>query len=71
MRQAKPVARRTGRSQKKAKGRRLATLTPQEDKVWVAYFTHYVDIEGKSDEEADRLAWHDLCREFPRLGAKP
>jgi hypothetical protein len=48
------------------KRKRLARLTPQEDRAWVIAFCYYVD-EGRADLEADRLAWRDVCDEFPRL----
>ena len=43
-----------------------AKLTPHEDRCWEFAFCYYVD-EGRSDLEADRLAWRDMCEEFPRL----
>jgi hypothetical protein len=46
--------------------RKLATLTPYEDKCWVFAFCFYLD-EGRSDAQADRLAWGELQLEFPRL----
>lgn len=46
--------------------RRRAILTPQEDHCWAFAFCFYLD-EGKSDAEADRLAWRDMLSEFPRL----
>jgi len=53
----------------------LATLTPEEDRIWSKYFEFYVDDYGASDDEAGHLAWRDLVSEFPRLkryrGAKP
>jgi hypothetical protein len=48
------------------KGKRRAKLTPLEDHCWISAFCHYLD-EGKSDAEADRLAWRDMLSEFPRL----
>lgn len=54
----------TGRRRTK---KRYARLTPWEDHCWVWYFGHYVAEEGKSDSEADRLAWRDMLSEFPRL----
>lgn len=51
-----------------------AHLTPAQDKVWVKAFTFYLE-EGKTDAQADRLAWRDLIAEFPELkkfsGAHP
>lgn len=46
--------------------RKLTMLTPFEDHCWVFAFCYYLN-EGKSDKEVDRLAWHDLQMEFPRL----
>jgi hypothetical protein len=46
--------------------RRLATLTPFEDKCWVFAFCYYLD-QVKTDLQADKLAWRDLRLEFPRL----
>jgi hypothetical protein len=48
------------------KSKRLAKLTPLEDKSWVSAFCYYLD-DGKSDGVADRLAWKDMLSEFPRL----
>ena len=54
--------------------RRLATLNPYEDKCWVFAFCYYMD-RGKTELQADKLAWRDLREEFPRLrkydGCKP
>jgi hypothetical protein len=53
----------------KRKGRKpkkLATLSPYEDKCWVFAFCYYVD-DGHTDLEADHLAWRDVCIEFERL----
>lgn len=54
--------------------KKLATLTPEENKAWEFAFSYYLD-EGKDDDEADRLAWEDIQKEFPRLkdfdGCKP
>ncbi len=44
----------------------LARLNPFEDKCWVFAFNYYLD-RGKSEREADRLAWEDLQVQFPRL----
>lgn len=43
-----------------------AKLTPQEDRAWTKAFQFHIDA-GKSDAQADRLAWSDLKKEFPRL----
>jgi hypothetical protein len=48
------------------KRKKLARLTPQEDRSWVIAFCYYVD-DGYSDLKADGLAWRDVCEEFPRL----
>jgi len=49
-----------------AKDRKRAKLTPHEDHCWVFAFCFYLG-EGCSDLKADRLAWRDMCLEFPRL----
>jgi hypothetical protein len=46
--------------------KRLAKLTPEEDKVWTDFFSWYVD-SGWTDNKAGRLAWIDLVQVFPRL----
>jgi hypothetical protein len=51
---------------KRKRRRRLATLTPYEDRSWVFAFCFYVD-DGYSDVQADHLAWRDMYMEFPRL----
>ena len=65
------------RKQQAVKGSRpkkLATLTPAEDKVWCDTFAAYVD-EGMSDAKADRETWKEMLEQFPRLrefdGCKP
>lgn len=54
--------------------KRLATLSPYEDKCWVFAFNYFRD-RGKTERQADKLAWRDLQLEFPRLrdydGCKP
>ena len=54
--------------------RKLATLTPLEDKRWEQLFSHNVN-SGMNDRAADEEAWQGLCEEFPRLrkydGCKP
>lgn len=44
----------------------IATLSPYEDKCWVFAFNYYLD-RGKTEPQADKLAWRDLQLEFPRL----
>jgi len=44
-----------------------AHFTPEEDKVWVHAFNYFMDEEGKSEDEADELAWRDVQEQFPRL----
>jgi hypothetical protein len=46
--------------------KKLARLTPHEDRCWVIAFCYYVD-DGCSDLKADKLGWLDMCEEFPRL----
>ena len=48
------------------RAKKLANLVFSEDKCWVFYFCYFLD-QGKTDLEADRLAWRDIQREFPRL----
>ncbi len=65
---------RTAEPKKGRTKRNLATLNPFEDKCWVFAFNYYLD-RGKSQREADKLAWEDLQVQFPRLpkydGCKP
>jgi hypothetical protein len=46
--------------------KKLARLSPAENRAWVFAFCYYVD-EGHSDLGADKLAWRDICEEFPPL----
>jgi len=46
--------------------RKLARLSPYEDKCWVFALCYWLD-RGKTDDEASRLAWRDVQLEFPRL----
>jgi len=48
--------------------KRRAKLTVHEDKCWVFYFCSFLN-EGKTDLQADKLAWRDMLLEFPRLRA--
>jgi len=41
-------------------------LTPKENKAWEFAFCFHSE-DGKSDSQADKLAWRDLCLDFPRL----
>ena len=50
----------TNQSKKRAK------LSVREDRQWVHYFCYYL-LEGKTDSQADKLAWRDMLLEFPRL----
>lgn len=52
------------------KKKRLAILTPQEDKRWVFAFCFYIE-GGYNDLQADHFAWRDLGLEFPRLKRYP
>jgi hypothetical protein len=53
---------------RKKKGGKIkrAVLNPYEDKCWVFAYCYYLD-RGKSETEADKLAWLDLQAQFPRL----
>jgi hypothetical protein len=46
--------------------KRVAVLTPEEDKAWVFAFCYYKDSK-LGDLEADRRTWRDMLLEFPRL----
>jgi hypothetical protein len=46
--------------------RKIATLTSEENHAWEFAFCFYLE-DGKSDLQADRLAWRDLVLEFARL----
>lgn len=46
--------------------KKLAALNPYEDKCWVFAYCYYLD-RGKTERQADELAWRDLQGEFPRL----
>jgi hypothetical protein len=48
------------------KSKHIAILTPEENHAWEFAFRFYLE-EGKSDFQADKLAWRDLRLEFPRL----
>jgi len=46
--------------------KRIAKLTPEENRSWEFAFAFYLD-EGYSDSKADGLTWRDMVLEFPRL----
>lgn len=46
--------------------KRIATLKPEENHAWEFAFCFHLD-DGKTDLQADKLAWRDLLLEFPRL----
>lgn len=50
----------------KKKSNRIATLTAVENYAWEFAFCYYVQ-DGKTDLQADKLAWRDLLLEFPRI----
>lgn len=45
---------------------RKARLSAVEDKAWAFAFLYYLE-SGASELKADRLAWRDIKKEFPRL----
>jgi len=45
---------------------KLAKFTLDEDNTWQYAFQYYLD-EGKSEKQADALAWKDTVAEYPRL----
>lgn len=46
--------------------KRTATLTAKENHAWEFAFCFYL-ADGKTDLQADKLAWRDLRFEFPRI----
>lgn len=46
--------------------KRIATLSDKENHTWEFAFCFHLN-DGKTDIQADRLAWRDLVLEFPRL----
>lgn len=48
------------------KNKRIAKLNPKENHSWEFAFCFYKD-DGKTDLQADKLAWRDMQLEFPRL----
>ena len=48
--------------------KRITKLTAAEDKAWVKYFTYWLDA-GKTELQADWLAWVNVRSEFKRLRA--
>lgn len=57
------------------KRKRLATLTRDEDRLWVALFEYAVASLKYGQLRADAYAWRHTCEAFPRLrkfdGCKP
>ena len=51
------------------KKKKLALLTPAEDKAWVAALTYALTELHYGQERAGRYAWRDVCKQFPRLSA--
>jgi hypothetical protein len=51
----------------KSDSKRIATLNAQENHAWEFAFCFHLDV-GKTDLQADKLAWRDLLSEFPGLG---
>jgi hypothetical protein len=45
----------------------LATLTPEENKAWIDAFNWGLTELHYGQNRADRYAWHDICKQFPRL----
>ncbi len=46
--------------------RKLAKLTRAEDAAWEWAWCYHMDDKPDA-ARADKLAWRDVCREFPRL----
>ena len=55
-------------SKQRKRTKRVAKLTPYENKSWVFAFGYYLD-RVRSAVRADQLAWRDMLLEFPRLRA--
>ncbi len=53
-------------AQTKKNEKRIARLTPLENRCWVFAFCFYL-TKGMTNLHADHLAWRDLQMEFPRL----
>jgi hypothetical protein len=60
--------------ERKKRRRKLATLTPAENRDWEYFFSWYLN-NGFTESQADRKAWKDLQQKYPRLkkfqGCKP
>jgi hypothetical protein len=50
----------------KSNPKRIVTLNAQESHAWEFAFCFHLDA-GKTDLQADKLAWRDVRLEFPRL----
>lgn len=50
----------------KKKKLKVCKLNKKQDKVWTNAFEFYLD-EGKSETQADKLAFRDLVKEFKKL----
>jgi hypothetical protein len=46
--------------------KRIAVLNARENRAWEFAFCFHSDA-GKTDLQADKLAWHSVRLEFPRL----
>ena len=59
---------------RKKRPRKLATLSPEENRDWEYFFSWYMN-NGFTERQADRNAWRDLQQKYPRLkkyqGCKP
>lgn len=45
---------------------KICKLTKKQNKIWISAFSFYLD-EGKNQSQADKLAFKDLIKEFPKL----
>lgn len=50
-----------------AEFKRLASLNIEENNVWIELFNYHIFEEGMTELKADRLAWQELVKRFPRL----
>jgi hypothetical protein len=51
---------------KKGKMKKLARFNAAENKAWVFAFNYHLEAHC-GPMEADRRAWRDMVKEFPRL----
>jgi len=50
-----------------AEFKRLASLTVEENNVWIELFNYHIFEEGMNELKSDKLTWQELVKRFPRL----